>query len=46
MSDRPSTKPSSDVYTILLGLATLLIGASTLYLAMRSAALFGTWNPL
>ena len=46
MSDRPSTKPSSDVYTILLGLATILVGGATVALAMRSAALFGTWSPL
>ena len=46
MSEQPTDKPSSDVYTILLGLATLLVGASTLFLAVRSAALFGSWNPL
>ena len=46
MSDRPGSKPSSDIYTILLILATVLVGGATLFLAMRSIALFGTWNPL
>ncbi len=46
MSDRPGSKASNDVYTILLGLAAILVGSATLALAMRSAALFGTWNPL
>ena len=46
MSDRPGSKPSNDVYTILLGVATILVGAATLALGMRSAALFGTWSPL
>ena len=46
MSDRPGSKPSNDVYTILLGLATILVGSATVALAMRSAALFGSWSPL
>ncbi len=46
MSDRPGSKPSNDVYTVLLGLATILVGSATLALAMRSAALFGSWSPL
>jgi len=46
MSDRPGSKPTNDVYTILLGLATILVGGATLALAMRAAALFGTWSPL
>jgi len=46
MSDRPGPKASSDVYTILLIVATVLVGAATLFLAMRHAALFGTWSPL
>lgn len=46
MSDRPGSKPSNDIYTILLMIATILVGGATIYLASRSAALFGSWNPL
>jgi len=46
MSDRPDSSPSSDIYTILLIFATVLVGGATIYLAMRSNALFGTWSPL
>lgn len=46
MSDRPEGTPSSDIYTILLVLATVLVGGATVFLAMRSNELFGSWGPL
>lgn len=47
MSDRPSSgiRHSSDIYTVLLILATLLLVGSTIYLMVRSNALFGSWLP-
>ena len=45
MSDGPIGKPEHDVYTVLLILATIVVGAATVYLAIRSQQLFGTWNP-
>lgn len=46
MSDRPDSSPSSDIYTVLLILATVLVAGATLFLAMRSNQLFGTFSPL
>lgn len=46
MSESPAgQKPENDVYTVLLILATVLTAGATIYLAMRSQALFGSWNP-
>jgi hypothetical protein len=41
----PGGKPENDVYTILLILATVMLGGATIFLAIRSQQLFGTWNP-
>lgn len=46
MSDQSGSKPASDIYTILLIVATVLVAGATIYLASRNAALFGSWNPL
>jgi uncharacterized membrane protein len=46
MSDRPADdQPENDVYTILLMIATIMVAAVTVFLAVRSQALFGSWNP-
>ncbi len=45
MSDRPTGSAPNDVYTILLILATVLMAGATIYLAVRSQQLFGSWNP-
>ncbi len=45
MSDRPAESPDNDVYTVLLMLAVVVVGAATIYLAIHSQAMFGTWNP-
>ena len=46
MSEGPAgDKPENDVYTILVILAAVVLGAATIYLAVRSQQLFGTWNP-
>lgn len=46
MSESPApSKPGHDVYTVLVILATILVAGATIYLAVRSQQLFGTWNP-
>jgi hypothetical protein len=46
MGDRPTdAKPGNDIYTVLLIIATVLVAGATVYLAMRSQQLFGSWNP-
>ena len=46
MSERPTdAKPGNNVYTILLILATVLVAGATVYLAVRSQQLFGSWSP-
>ncbi len=46
MSERPvGGQPENDVYTVLLIIATVLVGSATVFLAMRSEQLFGSWNP-
>lgn len=46
MSESPAgQKPENDVYTVLLILATVLTAGATVFLAMRSQVLFGSWNP-
>jgi len=46
MSEGPAGgRPEHDVYTVLLMLATLVVAAATVFLGVRSAQLFGSWNP-
>jgi uncharacterized membrane protein YgdD (TMEM256/DUF423 family) len=46
MSDSPADrKPENNVYTILVIVATVLVAGATVYLAIRSQQLFGSWNP-
>lgn len=45
MSDHPAAGPENNVYTVLLMLAVVVVGAATIYLAIQSQYLFGTWNP-
>ena len=45
MSDRPAGQPVNDCYTLLVVLATVVVAAATVYLAVRSQHLFGTSNP-
>ena len=46
MSERSAGgKPESNVYTVLLLIATLLVAGATVFLAVRSQQLFGSWNP-
>jgi hypothetical protein len=47
MGDRPAdVRPRSNIYTVLVIVAFVLVTAATAYLAARSQQLFGTWNPL
>lgn len=46
MSERSAGgQPENNVYTVLLIVATILVGAATAFLAIRSQQLFGSWNP-
>lgn len=46
MSDRPAgSQPDHNIYTVLVILATLITGGAVIFLAIRSQALFGSWNP-
>jgi len=45
MSDRPNGQADNDVYTVLVVLATVLAAGATIFLAIRSQELFGSWNP-
>jgi len=47
MSEAPVNEmPEHDIYTVLLILATIVTACATIFLAVRSQQLFGTWNPL
>jgi len=45
MSDRPAGRPANDIYTLLTMLATVVVAAATIYLAIKSEQFFGSWNP-
>lgn len=45
MSDDPAVQSENDIYTVLVIIATIVVAASTVYLAVRSQHLFGSWNP-
>lgn len=46
MSDGPAgVRPDSDIYTVLLIIATILVAAATIFLVVRSQQLFDSWNP-
>ena len=46
MSDGPAgVSPESDIYTVLLITATLMVAGAVVFLAMKNQELFGTWNP-
>ena len=40
-----AAQPENNVYTVLLIVATVLVAGATIFLATRSQALFGSWNP-
>ena len=41
----PPTKAESDVYTVLIAVATVFVLVATVYTSIRSGELFGTWLP-
>ena len=46
MSEGPSsTNPESDVFTVLLAVATVSGAVATVYLAVRASQLYGSWLP-
>ena len=46
MSDRPAgSQPENNIYTVLAMMALVVVAAGTIFLAVRSQQLFGTWNP-
>ena len=42
----PPSKPDNDVYSVLLVVATVFVVLGTVFLAVRSNELFGSWLPL
>jgi len=38
-------KPESDIYTILLAIATVFMLIATVFISIRSQQFFGTWLP-
>lgn len=46
MSDRPAgIQPENNIYTVLVMISAAIVIAGTVFLAVRSQQLFGTWNP-
>ena len=47
MSERPAAgdQPENNIYTMLLIVASAFVIAATVYMAIRSSQLFGSWNP-
>lgn len=46
MSEGPAfNQAANNIYTVLVILATFFVAASTVFLAVRSQQLFGSWNP-
>lgn len=45
MANGTEFKPESDVYTMLLMIATLFVLVATVFLCIRSNELFGSWLP-
>ncbi len=46
MSEGPAgDQPENNIYTVLVILATILVAAATVFLAVRSQQLFGHWSP-
>ncbi len=47
MSEGPaSSKPDSDVFTVLLAVATAFVVIGTIFTSVRANELFGSWLPL
>ncbi len=38
-------KPESDIYTVMVIVATVFLAAATLFVAVRSQTLLGSWIP-
>ena len=46
MSEGPTpSKPESDVFTVLLAVATVFVVVATIYTSVRANELFGSWLP-
>lgn len=41
----PSLEPTSDIYTVLIIVATAFVILGTVVIAVRSGMLFGSWLP-
>ena len=47
MSEGPSTpQPESDVFTVLIAVATVFVVVATVFTSVRANELFGGWLPL
>ncbi len=45
MSDGPRNYADDDVTTVLLIVATAMVIGATVFIAVKSQELFGSWNP-
>jgi len=45
VSEGPRIQPQSDIYTVLVVIATIIVTAATVFLCVRSNQLFGFWHP-
>lgn len=45
MSEGPQIQPQSDIYTVLVVIAAIIVAAATVFLCVRSNQLFGLWHP-
>ncbi|HUU85895.1 MAG TPA: hypothetical protein VM243_20545 [Phycisphaerae bacterium] len=46
MSEGPSsTQPESDIFTVLLAIATVFVVVATIFLSVRAGQLYGSWLP-
>ena len=46
MSEGPSSsRPESDIFTVLLAIATVFVVVATIYLSVRADQLYGSWLP-
>ena len=41
----PVSQPESDIFTVLLAVATIFVVVATIYLSVRASQLYGSWLP-
>ena len=46
MNEGSNARPESDIYTVLLAIATVFLLFGTVFVSIRNQQLFGTWVPI